>query len=167
MSGLVGIMGDTHDNLELTRKALKVLVEKGVSTVLHTGDVISPFTAKLLVKSGLKIHLVWGNNDGDKVKLAEILAKGGGEVHGEYALLTINNKRVFLTHYVPPQLLEGMLRSGACQVAIYGHTHKPEVKKVGGGLLLNPGEVCGYLHGKSTVIILNLEKLEAQVLTLT
>ena len=50
---------------------------------------------------------------------------------------------------------------------VYGHTHKAEVYESGRTLVVNPGEVCGYFSGKSTVALLDMDKLEAKIVDLT
>lgn len=44
---LIGIISDTHDNQDKTRKAIELFNSKGVEYVIHAGDYISPFTLKL------------------------------------------------------------------------------------------------------------------------
>ncbi|HQN27558.1 MAG TPA: metallophosphoesterase family protein, partial [Mesotoga sp.] len=37
----------------------------------------------------------------------------------------------------------------------YGHTHRIDTNLQGDRLVLNPGESCGYLTGRSTVVLLD------------
>jgi predicted phosphodiesterase len=46
---------------------------------------------------------------------------------------------------------------------VYGHTHKPDVRKNNGVLVVNPGETGGWLTGKSTVALLDPVSLEAEI----
>jgi len=41
-----------------------------------------------------------------------------------------------------------------------------DVRRVGKALLVNPGEVSTWLYGKSTVALLDLEKMEAEIVEL-
>ena len=43
------------------------------------------------------------------------------------------------------------------------YRNQEKVKKT---LVINPGEACGYLTGKSTIAIIDLEKMEAEIITL-
>lgn len=49
----------------------------------------------------------------------------------------------------------------------YGHTHRLLIDRIGDRILLNPGEVCGYLTGRSTVVILDTRDLSTRVIELT
>ena len=45
---LVGVISDSHDNLPNLRQALAGLAERGVKTIFHCGDLISPFVTQEL-----------------------------------------------------------------------------------------------------------------------
>ena len=51
-------------------------------------------------------------------------------------------------------------------IVLYGHTHKLNIEKINRCkkdiLLINPGEVCGWLYNKSSLVILDLENLLAK-----
>ncbi len=42
---MIGIMSDSHDNLDAIRKAVKIFNNEDLDLVIHAGDLISPFTA--------------------------------------------------------------------------------------------------------------------------
>jgi predicted phosphodiesterase len=46
-------------------------------------------------------------------------------------------------------------------------THEAKTYRKGKTLIINPGEVCGYLTEKSTVAILNTETLDTKIIQLT
>ena len=69
---LIGLIADSHDNLQLIDKAVKVLNEKNVELVLHVGDFVSPFVVSKLKDLHCRVIGVFGNNDGDR----ELLKKG-------------------------------------------------------------------------------------------
>jgi len=43
----IGVISDTHDNLPLIEKAVKIFNEKGVKLVLHAGDYVALFVVKV------------------------------------------------------------------------------------------------------------------------
>ena len=49
---------------------------------------------------------------------------------------------------------------------VYGHTHKAEIRREAGTLLINPGECGGWLSGRSTVVWVDLDKMKAQIVAL-
>ena len=42
---MIGIMSDSHDNLDAIKKVVKLFNSKDLDIVIHAGDLISPFTA--------------------------------------------------------------------------------------------------------------------------
>jgi putative phosphoesterase len=58
-----------------------------------------------------------------------------------------------------------LVKSGNYDIVIRGHTHKLEVKQ-GKCMMINPGETCGYLSGKKTVILLDPEDLSYESIVL-
>ena len=63
-------------------------------------------------------------------------------------------------HY--PELAIPIAKSGVYDIVVYGHTHQIDVQKEM-SLLLNPGETGGWMTGKSTVAIVDLETLAATI----
>lgn len=147
----IAIISDTHDNIWKLDSAMPQLVESDV--VLHCGDLISPFMVTKLAQGmqGKPVHLVWGNNDGDK-RLLTLMAVQAGNVHphGDFADLTLGGLKIAITHY--PEIARAVAESGRYDLVCYGHDHTAHEEKVGRTLLLNPGEVMG-LNGRSTMAL--------------
>jgi putative phosphoesterase len=161
----IGIMSDTHDRLDAVEKAIDLFNREKVEHVLHAGDLVSPFVAPKFAKLKAKLYIVWGNNDGDKefirVKFGEI----GITPLGNFATLELDGKKIALLHGTHEEIVGALLRSGTFDVVVRGHNHRAEIRE-GKTLLINPGEVCGYLTGRQTVAILNLTGLKAEILHL-
>ena len=77
---MIGIMSDTHDNLEAIRKAVEFLNAQKVSLVLHAGDYIAPFTVNEFKKLSCPFVGVFGNNDGERKGLLRSFAEMGAEI---------------------------------------------------------------------------------------
>ncbi|MCJ7719875.1 MAG: metallophosphoesterase [Candidatus Hadarchaeum sp.] len=161
----IGIMSDTHDRLDAVEKAIDLFNREKVEHVLHAGDLVSPFVAPKFAKLKAKLYIVWGNNDGDKefirVKFGEI----GITPLGNFATLELDGKKIALLHGTHEEIVGALLRSGTFDVVVRGHNHRAEIRE-GKTLLINPGEVCGYLTERQTVAILNLTGLKAEILHL-
>ena len=159
---LVGIVSDTHDNLGNLRRCLELFRERRVALVLHAGDFVSPFTAEPFREVGLNLVGVFGNNDGDKLYLRERFT-GVGEIHfGPYEF-ELSGRKIVLLH--EPRALEALVASGRYDVVIYGHTHRVEIQE-GRPLVVNPGELGGWLTGRPTCVLLDLRTLQAELLEL-
>jgi len=158
---LIGIIADTHDNLIYTRKAIELFNKRKVEHVIHAGDYTSPFTLKLFKELNCKYDGVFGNNDGDKLLLLE---RSEGNIHNQPYIFTLNNKKIIVMH--EHHVIDALADSGHFDLVIYGHTHKPDVRKVEHTLIVNPGEAGTWLYGTSTVALTDLNKMEAKIIEL-
>ncbi len=158
-----GVISDSHDNLPLLRKALEEFRREGVEKIIHAGDFVSPFTARLFEGWEGKLIGVFGNNDGEKRGLRKAYQKIG-EIYEDFFLGEIEGFRLYLTHR--GELVEYLARGGEIDFLIYGHTHSPEIKKIGNSLILNPGESSGWLTGSPSVALLFPEERKAEIIHL-
>lgn len=158
----IGLISDSHDNLFNLRKCLALLRQHGIEVVLHAGDFVSPFTAEPFRELGMQVIGVFGNNDGDKLYLRERFV-GVGEVHMGPHELVLAGRRIVLMH--EPRALEALVASGRYDLVIYGHTHRAEVRE-GCPLVINPGELGGWLTGRATFALVDLAAMRAELLSL-
>lgn len=156
----IGVMSDSHDHLPNLDKAVGLFNAEGVGHVIHAGDFVAPFAVARLEGLRARVTGVFGNNDGERLLVARRFEKIG-EVYPVMARLELGGRRIAVVHEDFP--VEGLAHSGLYDVVIYGHTHQVEVRRVGGTLVLNPGEVCGYLTGRATVALVDLERLGVEV----
>jgi len=163
----IGIIADTHDRLQFIDKALKALNREEVDLVLHAGDYVAPFTALRFKPLGAKMIGVFGNNDGDKNLLKARFDEIGAQIYGKFAEINVGNLKIALIHGEEDKLLRALINSNYYDVVIHGHTHKAEKYVIGKTLVINPGEVCGYLTGKATIAILNVDKREAKIIDIS
>ena len=159
----IGIISDTHDNLPQIRKAVEVFNREKVDLVLHAGDFVSPFTALEFKLLNCPFTGIFGNNDGDKLYLQEKF-KGIGELCPEPYQVNINQKIIIMLH--KDGLIDALAESQKYEVIIYGHTHQTDLRKIRKTLIINPGECGGWLSGKSTIALLDLENSEAKIINL-
>jgi putative phosphoesterase len=158
---LIGIMSDTHDNLILVKKAIELFNSRKVGYVIHAGDYTSPFTLKLFKELKCKYVGIFGNNDGDKLLLLE---RAEGNIRNQPYIFTLNDRKIVVMH--EHNVADALADSGHFDLVVYGHTHKPDVRKVKNTLVVNPGEVSSWLYGKSTVALADLNKMEAEIVEL-
>jgi putative phosphoesterase len=158
-------MSDSHDNIETIRKAIELFNDRKVSTVIHAGDLVSPFTVRLFRDLKCPMHLILGNNDGDPKAISKFF-EGVGEYHGQVADLVIHNRRIGVTHGHLPLIKKLLLETRKFDVVITGHTHVKSEERIEATLLINPGEACGYLTGEASVVILDLETLSSEFIVL-
>jgi hypothetical protein len=166
----LGIVADTHDNLDAIRKAVELFNDEGIDLLIHAGDFVAPFTEQPFRTLKAPLVGIFGNNDGDKLLLKEkYREKGVGELYEDPHEFELATKRLIVTHR--PKIVKALAVSGLYEVIVYGHTHKAEIEHTSDESgtqskeiwIINPGECCGYLTGRKTVALLDLEKDEARI----
>lgn len=128
MSGIIviGLISDTHG---LVRPEVFQAL-KGVSRILHAGDV-GPPDVLLELATIAPVQAVWGNTDAPgRTDLVERIEE------------TIGGVRVLVTHghelanLKPPQLVSLYMNA---QVIVYGHTHQQLITRAARRIVVNPG----------------------------
>jgi hypothetical protein len=158
---LIGILSDTHDNMGQIRKAVDLFNNRGVGHVIHAGDFGAPFTFRVLKDLNAGFTGIFGNNDGECLLLQKI---SKGRVFKQPHIFELDGKKVVVIH--EHHIVNALAASGHFDLVVYGHTHEPDVRSVGKTLVVNPGEAGGWLYGKSTVAIVDLETLAAEIIDL-
>ncbi len=148
-------MSDTHDNLPKIQKAVEIFNKSKVEFVIHAGDFVAPFSILPLQKLNCEWIGVLGNNDGEKEGL---ITKSQGRIKQGQVSLMLDNKKLIVIHDIEKYNNEHT------DIIIFGHTHKPEIKKIGKSLLINPGEASGWLSGKATIAIVELNSLNVNII---
>ncbi len=159
----LGVLSDTHDRLPAFRRAVAFFLEQRVDAILHAGDYVAPFAAKLLNPDAVgntPVHAIYGNNDGERDGLKKTLP----QITDGPVRLELGGRSVAMAHFVDWFPLESHERA---DILISGHDHEARVqtKPVAGRerLYLNPGECCGWLTGRCTVALLETDTLHAEL----
>jgi putative phosphoesterase len=160
---MIGVISDSHDNLDAVRTAVALFKNAGCRLVLHAGDFVAPFAARELANLGCPVKAVFGNCDGEKQGLHAAI-QPFGEIQEAPLLFHWEGFRFLLTHV--DFSLKSYLRSHDLDYLVFGHSHKPDVHTLGKTLFLNPGECGGWVSGKKTVAFLNPETHSAEIVPL-
>lgn len=164
----IGILADTHDNLPMVERAVARLNGLSPDLVLHAGDFVSPFVIPRLAALACPCIGVYGNNDGDRALLAAKARESGCiEIHGYFTVKLADGRSIALLHGHEPGAVDEIAGAGIFDVVVHGHTHRPSIAERGGTLVVNPGEVCGYLTGSGTVAVLETGPLEVKILEIS
>lgn len=167
---LVGLISDSHDDLESLERALEIFQRMGVDEIIHLGDLVSPFSLKPILDSGIPFRLLRGNNDAEALTIVMTLENDGIYYPGPAEVL-LGEKRALLFHGFGSNELTRFAAthiaiSGRFDFVIYGHTHDVHVERVGEALIINPGESCGKLTGRRTAAILETEERRVEIFDL-
>ncbi len=159
---LIGIMADSHDNKQGVLAAARLFSDRQIQLLLHAGDYIAPFNAGWMADIGVPMIGVFGNNDGEKFGL-KAKFEPLGPIHRAPYPFEYSGKRFLMLH--EPDEVDALAASGYYDVIIYGHTHEVDVRE-GDTLVINPGETGGWTTGRSTVAILDLDKMSVEIVDL-
>ncbi len=159
---IIGIISDTHDHLDNLRKVMEIFNERNVEHIIHAGDFCSPFTWRVIKHFKGGFTGIFGNNDGERILLKRLYQD---RIYTQPYKLSLHERRIVVMH--EPDVADELADSGHFDLVVYGHTHEPVIKKVKDTLVVNPGEVCGWLYGKPTVAIVDLENMNAEIISIT
>ena len=148
---LIGIISDTHDNMVKIKDAVNILNSRGVGLVLHAGDFVAPFSLIPLESLKCRWKGVFGNNDGERKGL---LDKSAGCIKDAPYFMEVSSKRIVLMHE---------FKDIDADILVCGHTHIPKINRIGNKLIINPGEVCGWITGKSSLAVLDTENMNTEI----
>jgi len=153
---LVGVLSDTHDRLPMIDAALALFALRRVEAVIHAGDLVAPFAARRLLRYAGPLHVTYGNNDGERAGLKQLLP----QIQDGPLFVTLGGRTVLVHHFVdwcqPADLSQA-------DIIVTGHTHEVVNRFEPGNLFLNPGECCGWVTGRCTVAILDTDGPSAEV----
>lgn len=154
----LGIISDTHDRLPTFRRAIAMFERLKVDAILHAGDYIAPFAAKIISPQVLStpLYCVYGNNDGERKGLKAVLPN---IVEGPLKI-KLGGRTIVMHHFI--DWLKPADYADA-DIIITGHTHEVVTETKNGKLFLNPGECCGWLTNRCTVAILDLAEMKAEI----
>jgi uncharacterized protein len=155
----LAIFADTHDHLDRIALAVKLVQDRGAEGLLHLGDFVAPFALKAVLKFNGPLFAIYGNNDGEKRGLKKVFP----ELRDGPSVYEVGGRKLGVAHSV--EEIPAEYRT-ACDGVFYGHSHTRVhlPKDNSRPLELNPGEACGWLTGKPSCAMLNLETMQAEIL---
>jgi uncharacterized protein len=158
----IGLISDTHDNVENIKKAIKEFGDRCVELVLHSGDFVSPIAVESF--AGFKLVGVLGNNDIDVSGLTQAFKNINGELIDEILDTTYDGLRFAMYHGTNYTKRESLAKSEKFDVFIYGHTHRKIIKNSGRTLIVNPGTAKGWFFGHyATAAVLDTSTRNVEV----
>jgi putative phosphoesterase len=130
---LIAVLADTHLPRG-SRRLPPACVERLVAAdlILHAGDLTAASFLAELRALGPPVQAVYGNMD--EAALREALPKE--------LVVEAGDARIGMVHIPGPAAgreVRLAARFPGCDAVVYGHTHIPQVERVGGMWFLNPG----------------------------
>ncbi len=166
----VGIISDTHDDIENVQEAIQIFNENKVDYVIHAGDYVFPGIVKEFKNLNTKLIGIWGNNDGEKDGISKAFMEINGELKGDLGEIEIDGIRFGIYHGTNSRIKQIIHHSQIYDILICGHTHKKEPKESGAIIsnretfILNPGSahrksasISGSFEERGQIMLFNTE----------
>jgi hypothetical protein len=134
----VGIVSDTHDNLDVVERAVDLFVDRA-DVVVHCGDIVAPFAARPFEGEDFEFYAVRGNNDGEWA-LKELIDEFGVYL-GEMGELVLGDRHVAVYHGTSEAIVGALLDCGHYDYVFRGHTHERRHEDNDGTVHVNPGGI--------------------------
>lgn len=148
---LIGIISDTHIVRTSGVPAKVKEIFRDVDLIIHAGDIVSLEAIEDLEKIA-PVRAVYGNMDPPSVRkrLTSTLC------------IEIFEWRIGVRHDTLPLWagwkMHRIAKENKLDVLIFGHTHRPFLKRQDNVLLINPGSPTIPLQGKPSVALLHIDK---------
>lgn len=163
----LGIISDIHENFHNLFLALEAMDALDVEIIYCLGDLMNPGIAKILAAQATPTHLIWGNNDGERVDITKTAMETGSSLsvaNSTYDFVKPDGVNIFLTHYF--DLADPMAKSGLFSAVFYGHDHIKTMRRINNCLVLNPGELAASKTGVASFAWYDTSTGEAQIVDL-
>lgn len=147
---MLGVLSDSHGNLDALARAVELLARRGVTTAVHCGDVDCREAVDALAQ--LEVHWVLGNCDLDIAVLEGRMREHGHVSHGPAGEIVVAGRRVAFTHGHRPAAMQALLASRP-DYLLHGHTHERRDERIDGVRVLNPGAL--YRVHPRTILVLD------------
>ena len=125
------VLSDSHGHLQNAKKVIKRL--GSLDMILHLGDIVGQDN-ELMEACDCPVEIVKGNCDFYSANDTE-------------KIITLGKNRVFMAHghhYGVDGSLDRLCAAAEareCNIALYGHTHCPELREQNGITVMNPGSI--------------------------
>ena len=139
----IAVLSDIHDNVWALAAVLSAV--QSADVLICCGDLCSPFVMTQLGEgfTGRPIHVVFGNNDADLLRITRNAARFPHvQLHGAFYTDTFDRRSLAVNHY--DDIALAIAHGQTCDIVCYGHNHDFKVEAIGDTLAINPGAVLGY-----------------------
>jgi hypothetical protein len=136
----IGILSDTHGDVDRLARALEVFSHHQVHAVVHCGDVGSVECLRLLANAAPNVYVVTGNTDRHIDQLAVEAESLGINFAWEAVQVPLDDgKALVATHGHDDKLLGELIADRQFNYVCHGHSHKIRDEHINGVRVINPG----------------------------
>lgn len=159
----IGVLSDTHNAVEATRRAVDQLVDSDAEVLIHCGD-FTEWPMLEVCTVGLPFYFVFGNNDADTVpSLTRSAAELGANCLEWRGMLELGGKRLGVTHGHMKSDVAPLLEAKP-DYLLTGHSHQKGDWHDGPTRRVCPGAL--YRAKEYTVALIDLDRDDVRFLTI-
>jgi len=159
---LIGVTGDTHNNLKNINEICEIFNKNCVNLVFHTGDISLPKSLLVFKQLNCPLIAVLGNNDiEEKDGLEDVADSFRCKIYEEPYSTELNSVKISVFHH--PDLIETK-NFQENDLILHGHTHRYRLEKIDNCTVFNPGECAGFMKGKNKIGLIDLKNLDPKVI---
>ena len=159
---IIGVTGDTHNNLKNINTICSIFNENATDLVIHTGDISLAKSLKAFKSLYCPLIAVLGNNDIEEKNSLEEASKGFDcNIYKEPYSFELKGKKITVLHH--PDLIDEDMISNS-DFILHGHTHRFRLEKIQNCIIFNPGECAGFMKDKNQIGIINLKTSNPKII---
>lgn len=151
----IGIISDTHGQVDLALAAAREFIFRGIEAVVHCGDVGSEMVltemAALFQAIDIPLYVVLGNTDCH----TDFKFYPGGigvKLLGRFGELDLAGRKIAVLHSDDEPRLVEAVESQNYDYVLFGHTHVCHDKKHARTRMVNPGAAGRGMHPSCAVL---------------
>jgi len=169
----IGIISDTHDNLENIDKAIKILGQQKVSIIYHCGDWVTLETFRFFFKQlppGIQVKGVFGNNEKRYFLTKSILDAENFPLQLEEQILedVQGGLKIAVYHGTNSRITDSLIESQKYDLVLTGHSHRSLMKQINKTTHINPGQVTNRsaILTKPSIALFDVQAKKTKIILL-
>lgn len=138
----IGIISDTHDQIQRIIKAVEIFKEEKIELLIHCGDLVSPFTLNYFKDLNCPMKFIFGNNSGDIALHLQVAKKLNLDAEfSNFFSLDVDGRKIAVYHGDFPEITKALINCGSFDCVFSGHDHVARIERYGKVLFVNPGSL--------------------------
>lgn len=160
----IGIISDTHGQVDLALAAAREFVFRGIEAVFHCGDIGSDGVlhgmSTLFNEIDIPLYVVLGNMDIEcRSELAGFCGGPGVRMLGRFGEMDLAGRRIAVLHSDDEMRFREAVDSQSYDYVLFGHTHVCHDERQERTRLVNPGAAGRGMHPSCAVLDLVADDL--------
>lgn len=154
----IAVLSDSHDAWINLEWAVRQANDFKCDHLIFLGDLISPPGIMILGEFKGETHMIWGNNEGEKMRITSLSNQYNIKHYDWWFEQEFSERKIVAHHW--PRPMEIAFQSRLFDLSLFGHTHEWLLNNNGSSYLLNPGALCNSKDFKPSMAIVDLSNME-------